>query len=171
MAASDVALVWAQARDGVIGADGRLPWELPEDLAHFKALTTGATVLMGRATWESLPARFRPLPGRRNLVLTRQVAFAAEGAEVVSSVAEALGRTSGVLWVIGGGQVYRAALEYAREAVVTEIDLDIAGDTTAPSLGAEWSLASADPEAGWHRSRSGLGYRFRTYRRVAPVVH
>ena len=166
MTATEVALIWAQARGGVIGAGGRLPWELPEDLAHFKALTTGATVLMGRATWESLPQRFRPLPGRRNLVLSRQAGLAAEGAEVVPSVAEAVGRTAGVLWVIGGGQVYRAALAYARRAVVTDIDLDVAGDTTAPALGEGWAVTGTDPATGRHRSRTGLTFRFVVYERA-----
>ena len=168
MAASEIALIWAQARGGVIGVDGRLPWELPEDLAHFKALTTGATVLMGRATWESLPARFRPLPGRRNLVLTRQAGLVLEGAETVPSVEEAVGRTSGVLWVIGGGQVYRAALAYAGRAVVTELDLDVAGDTTAPTLREGWRVVGTEPEAGWQCSRTGLHFRFVTYERSNP---
>lgn len=166
MTATEVVLIWAQARGGVIGAGGRLPWQLPEDLAHFKALTTGATVLMGRATWESLPQRFRPLPGRRNLVLSRQAGLAAEGAEVVPSVAEAVGRTSGVLWVIGGGQVYRAALAYARRAVVTDIDLDVPGDTTAPVLGEGWAVTATDPSTGRHRSRTGLTFRFVVYERA-----
>ncbi len=79
----NLGLVWAQSTSGVIGRDGGIPWHVPEDMAHFKQLTAGCTVVMGRRTWESLPARFRPLPGRRNVVLTRQSGYRAEGAEVV----------------------------------------------------------------------------------------
>jgi len=93
-AARGIGLVWAQAANGVIGRDGTLPWRLPEDLAHFKALTTGATVVMGRTTWESLPPSFRPLPGRRNVVLSRSVREL-PGADVTDSVAYALDGSAG----------------------------------------------------------------------------
>jgi dihydrofolate reductase len=83
-------LIYARARNGAIGLHGQLPWHLPEDLAHFKAITTGCPVIMGRKTWDSLPSRFRPLPGRRNLVVTRQAAWQAEGAERAGSVAAAI---------------------------------------------------------------------------------
>ena len=153
-------LVWAQAADGVIGAAGGLPWHLPEDLARFKALTTGAAVLMGRATWESLPAPVRPLPGRRNIVLSRRPDFAAPGAEVVPSMAAALDLVVGQdAWVIGGGSVYREALPLADVAVVTEIDLVVEGDTLAPALDDSWEMAEREPEEGWLESRSGLRYR------------
>lgn len=166
-----VGLVWAQARGGVIGAGGALPWHLPEDLARFKALTTGATVVMGRRTWESLPARSRPLPGRRNLVLTRRAGWSAPGAEVVGSLTEALraggdttGDTNGAVWVIGGGQVYAAALPHADLAVVTDVDLAVDGDTRAPALPVSWRVVEADPATGWHQSASGLRFRTRTWR-------
>lgn len=162
-----VGLVWAQARGGVIGAGGSLPWRLPEDLARFKALTIGATVVMGRRTWESLPARSRPLPGRRNVVLTRRAGWSAPGAEVVGSLAAALpaaGHANGPVWVIGGGEVYAAALPFADLAVVTEVDLAVAGDTRAPALPASWRVVEADPATGWHRSASGLRFRTRTWR-------
>ena len=97
-------LVWAQSTSGVIGRGGDIPWRVPEDLAHFKKVTMGHTVVMGRRTWDSLPASVRPLPGRRNIVLSRQVDFAAEGAEVVGSLDEALSEPGA--WVIGGGQIY-----------------------------------------------------------------
>ncbi|HOW96069.1 MAG TPA: dihydrofolate reductase, partial [Mycolicibacterium fallax] len=96
-----LSLIWAQSVSGVIGRDGDIPWQLPEDMAHFKELTLGHPVLMGRATWESLPPRFRPLPGRRNLVLTRDRAYRAEGAEVLTELPADLDG-----WVIGGAQVY-----------------------------------------------------------------
>ena len=130
-------MVWAQARGGVIG-DGRdMPWHIPEDLAFFKKATLGRPVVMGRATWESLPERFRPLPGRRNIVCTRDAAWAAEGAERAGSVAEALDRAGSDAVVMGGGQIYAAALDSADECLVTEIDADAPGTVRAPDLGGD----------------------------------
>ncbi|NHC15502.1 dihydrofolate reductase [Motilibacter deserti] len=156
-----IGLVWAQAANGVIGRDGALPWHLPEDLAHFKALTTGRTVVMGRATWESLPERFRPLPSRRNVVLSR-TARELPGAEVVPSVEDAV--RDGDVWVIGGGSVYAACLPFADRAVVTELADEFAGDTYAPALDGAWRSAG-EPE--WLTSRTGLRYRIREYARVS----
>jgi dihydrofolate reductase len=152
-------LVWAQARGGVIGADGGLPWHLPEDLARFRALTTGGTVVMGRSTWESLPATVRPLPGRRNVVLSRRPGFLAPGATVAASLEEALAGASGDVWVIGGASVYRAAMPLAEIAVVTEIDAAYDGDTLAPEPGPDWEPVERDPAEGWLESRTGLRYR------------
>jgi dihydrofolate reductase len=160
-------VVWAQAAGGVIGRDGNLPWQLPEDLAHFRALTAGATVIMGRRTWQSLPERFRPLPGRRNIVISSDPACA-EGAAVVRSLTAALAAADGAdaaTWVIGGGAVYRTALPHATRAVITEIDAVIDGDTFAPELGGGWRLESTEPADGWHRSVTGLSYRIRRYAR------
>ena len=95
-----VGLIWAQSPSGVIGRAGGIPWRLPEDQARFKELTLGQTVVMGRLTWESLPDKVRPLPGRRNVVVTRQAGYMAEGATVVGSVDDAL--TDDQTWVIGG---------------------------------------------------------------------
>ena len=106
-----VGLIWAQSPSGVIGRAGGIPWRLPEDLARFKELTMGHTVVMGRLTWESLPPKVRPLPGRRNVVVTRQADYMAEGATVVGSLDEAL--TDDVTWVIGGEQIYTLALPVA----------------------------------------------------------
>jgi dihydrofolate reductase len=137
-----VRLLWAQAPGGVIGAGDTLPWRLPEDQRRFRALTTGGTVVMGRATWESLPERFRPLPGRRNVVLTRQPGWAA--AEAFGSVEELL-RVHDDFWVMGGAAVYTALLPYAGHIVRTRIDLDVEGDTFAPELGPQWQVtAGAD---------------------------
>jgi dihydrofolate reductase len=152
-------LVWAQARGGVIGADGGLPWHLPEDLARFRALTTGGTVVMGRSTWESLPATVRPLPGRRNVVLSRRPGFLAPGATVAASLEEALAGASGDVWVIGGASVYRAAMPLAEIAVVTEIDAAYDGDTLAPEPGPDWEPVEREPAEGWLESRTGLRYR------------
>ncbi|HEX6232666.1 MAG TPA: dihydrofolate reductase [Jiangellaceae bacterium] len=155
-----VGLIWAQSTAGVIGRDGRLPWHLPEDLAHFRTVTTGRPVVMGRRTWESLPPRFRPLPGRRNIVLSRRPERAADGAEVVASLDVALNLVAGgPVWVIGGAQVYLAALPYASIIEVTEIDIDVAGDTHAPDL-TGWMLESA---GAWSTSATGPRYRFLTY--------
>lgn len=156
-----IGLVWAQSRNGVIGADGRIPWRIPEDLAHFSELTAGSTVVMGRATWESLPARFRPLPGRRNLVLSRDPGCTAEGAEVVHDLASALA-SPGDVWVIGGSAVYRAALAHADVLVVTEVDLVVEGDTRAPEVGPEWRRTDV---GDWTTSARGPRFRIGTWRR------
>ncbi|RYY68376.1 MAG: dihydrofolate reductase, partial [Comamonadaceae bacterium] len=99
-------MVYARARNGVIGKDGVMPWHLPEDLAHFKRLTLGCPVIMGRKTWESLPPKFRPLPGRRNIVVTRNRDWSAAGAETADSLEQAIARVEDVshAWVIGGAQ-------------------------------------------------------------------
>lgn len=160
-----VGLVWAQSRDGVIGVDGRLPWHLPEDLARFRALTMGSTVVMGRTTWESLPQPVRPLPGRRNVVLTRRPGWSAAGALVEGSVQAALDAAPGDVWVIGGASVFTAAAALADRAVVTEIDQDVAGDTVAPKLDGSWAEVGREPPDRWLVSRSGLRYRIVTYAR------
>jgi dihydrofolate reductase len=124
-----VALVVAYSRGTrVIGRDGDLPWHLPTDLKRFKELTTGGTVVMGRRTWDSIPERFRPLPGRRNVVVSRN---GCDAPEVVRSVEEALGDAC---FVIGGGEVYARALPHAGRVYATEIDADVDGDTFFPEL-------------------------------------
>lgn len=173
MTASEIGLIWAQARGGVIGRDGGMPWHLPEDLARFRSVTGGHPVIMGRRTWESLPPRFRPLPGRRNIVLSRRPDWRAEGAEVADSIEAALataGDSSGSVWGIGGSAVYSALMDRANRLEVTEIDEAIEGDTVAPEIGA-WVVARADPESGWYTSSTGLRYRWTTYRRppAAPA--
>lgn len=152
-----IGLVWAQSANGVIGRDGTLPWHLPEDLKHFRALTTGTTVLMGRRTWESLPPRFRPLPGRRNLVLSHTPR---EGVETFSDLPRALAAVSGEGWVIGGAAMYRAALPVADRIVVTEIRKHFEGDTYAPDVG-----RSPDSVGAWQESSTGLHYRFLIWNR------
>jgi dihydrofolate reductase len=158
-----VALVWAQSTSGVIGRDGGIPWHVPEDLARFKELTMGHTVVMGRRTWESLPARFRPLPGRRNVVISRNPDYRADGADVVNSIDAAVG--DGSTWVIGGAEVYHLALPLATRAEITEVEVDLRlrdEDTLAPVLGESWVGAAGD----WHDSTSGLRYRFYSYLRA-----
>jgi dihydrofolate reductase len=160
-------LIWAQTTSGIIGADGEMPWHLPEDLAHFKSLTLGSPVVMGRKTWDALPPRFRPLVDRRNIVVTRQVGWGAEGAEVAHSVSGALDLVAvePFAWVIGGGQLYAAAIERADRVEVTEIRQEFAGDTRAPAIPPGWRAASVEPETGWATSRTGLDYRFLRYER------
>jgi dihydrofolate reductase len=160
-----IGLIWAQSVGGVIGADGAMPWHLPEDLAHFRSVTRGGAVIMGRRTWDSLPERFRPLPGRKNVVITRQRGWAAEGTSVAHSLEDALALTEGDLWVIGGAEIYALALAYADVLEVTEIDTDIAGDTYAPEITAAWHRVSTDPASGWLRSTTALPYRFARYGR------
>ncbi|RSD09338.1 dihydrofolate reductase [Amycolatopsis eburnea] len=150
-----IGLIWAQSSNGVIGRDGQLPWHLPEDLRHFREVTAGAAVLMGRRTWESLPPRFRPLPGRRNLVLSRTPQ---EGAETFPSLTLALAAVSGDVWVIGGAAVYAAALSVADRVVVTEIRESFEGDTYAPEVG-----RAAESVGEWLESSTGLHYRFLTW--------
>ncbi|GAB3599789.1 dihydrofolate reductase [Microbacterium tumbae] len=153
-------LIWAEARGGVIGAEGGMPWHVPEDLAHFKEITLGAPVIMGRKTWDSLPERFRPLSGRDNLVITRQQDWSAEGARRVASVSEAV-RGRDEAWVIGGAEIFAQVIGDADRLEVTELDLDVAGDAYAPSK-AGWRLVS---EGEWQTSRTGIRYRFLRYER------
>jgi dihydrofolate reductase len=159
-----VGLIWAQSTSGVIGRDGGIPWRLPEDQARFKELTMGHTVVMGRLTWDSLPTKVRPLPGRRNVVVTRQADYLADGAEVVTTLEDAL--TDDENWVIGGGQIYALALPIATRCEVTEVEVDLPrddGDALAPVLDESWR--GTDRE--WLTSSSGLRYRFFSYQRTS----
>lgn len=159
-----VNLIFARSRNGVIGRDGTLPWHLPEDLAHFKRLTAGSPVIMGRKTWDSLPPRFRPLPGRSNIVVTRQTGWQAEGALCAHSLDEALHLASvrqpaaGEAWVIGGAELYRLAEPVATRAVITELGLDVDGDAHAPALDGDWVETGRES----HVAASGLAFDFVT---------
>ena len=167
--AVNINLIWAQARNRVIGKDGVMPWHLPEDLAHFKRTTLGCPVIMGRRTWDSIPPKFRPLPGRTNVVITRQIDWHEDGALPANNMLEALSiceHMSVILdpspeqvWVIGGAQIYAQTLPLAKRVVVTEIDVDFEGDAYAPQLGAEWR----ETERESHTSKTGLGFSFVTY--------
>ena len=129
-------LIAAIARNGVIGRGGELPWRLPEDLQHLRRVTMGCPVIMGRKTWDSLPARFRPLPGRHNIVVTRSATWQADGAQVAHSLDEALALAgdAATAFVIGGGELYREALARADELVLTEIERDFDGDAHFPRI-------------------------------------
>jgi dihydrofolate reductase len=165
-----IGLVWAEAAGGVIGARGGMPWHVPEDLAHFKDVTAGAPVVMGRRTWESLPERFRPLPGRRNIVVTRSQDWTAPGAERAASLDAAVSRAADAapewIWIIGGGELFRESIGTADRLEVTELDLEVDGDTFAPAR-ADWATVSVDPAEGWRTSGSGIRYRFLTLERPA----
>ena len=149
-------LIYARSRNNVIGKNGDLPWHLPEDLAHFKRTTLGQAVVMGRVTWESIPEKFRPLPGRRNVVVSRQADYIATGAAVVTSLQAALALfpSDEVVWLIGGAQLYAQGLPLASQVVVTEIDADFEGDAHAPLLSSDWQEQSRS----MHTSAQGLAY-------------
>jgi dihydrofolate reductase len=155
-----VGLIWAEAKDGVIGAEGGMPWNVPEDLAHFKEITLGSPVVMGRKTWDSLPERFRPLVGRENIVITRQQDWTAEGARRAATVSEAV-RGLERVWIIGGAEIFRQVIGDADRLEVTELDLKVDGDAFAPAK-TGWRLIDA---GAWQTSRSGIRYRFTAYER------
>lgn len=169
-----VGMIWAQTPDGVIGKDDDMPWHLPEDLAHFKRVTLGHPVIMGRKSWDALPERWRPLPGRSNIVLTRDRSWRARGATVVHSMQEALEAAVEVsvsagdneVWIIGGEKVFVDAIALANVAIVTEIDLHVEdGDAFAPELGSEWMRETIEPPTGWAHSAAGIRYRIAHYRK------
>lgn len=161
-----LALIAAVARNGVIGVDGKLPWRLPEDLRRFRALTTGHSIIMGRRTWQSIG---RALVGRQNIVVTRDRAFAADGADVAHSLAEALDRVAcpSPAFCIGGGELYRLALPVADTVHVTQIARDFEGDATFPPLDPrEWRETGRETHMA--DSAHDFDYAFVTYARVNP---
>ncbi len=156
-------LIVAHARNGVIGKENKLPWYLPEDLKNFKRTTLGKPVIMGRKTWEPLG---RPLPGRRNIVITRQKDYAAEGATVVSSLDEALEavKDAPVAFIMGGAQVYKEALPKVQVAHITYLNADFEGDAFFEPLSEdEWTLTEEEtfPATDTHP----FSYCFRIYER------
>jgi dihydrofolate reductase len=166
-------LIFARTRNGVIGKDNTLPWHLPEDLAHFKRSTLGCPVIMGRKTWDSLPSKFRPLPGRTNVVVTRQSDWTGSDdtgtkhalrADSLAHAMQLCGEAPDV-WVIGGAQMYAMALPMASTAVVTEIDLDLEGDAFAPIFPARWRETSREE----HVAANGLHFRFITLQQDTGV--
>jgi dihydrofolate reductase len=165
-----IAFVVAVARNGVIGRDGRLPWHMSSDLQRFKALTMGKPVLMGRRTWESLPRK--PLPGRLNIVVTRQADYAAAGAVVARDLDHALqvaaDAGTGEICVIGGAEVFRELMPNADRLYLSEIDLDTAGDAFFPEVNAsEWKEISR--ETVRRGPKDDAGFTFRVLDRIRPV--
>lgn len=164
-------MIWAQARNGVIGNEGDIPWHLPEDLKHFKEVTMGRLVIMGRKTWESLPPQFRPLPGRENLILTRDTEWSVprtiachELDAVWPHIAAHQNNDFGCPVVIGGAEVYRAFMPWATGLVVTNVAVDVPGDAVAPAIleSDGWQLTMS---SGVKTSRTGLAYLIRHYSR------
>lgn len=170
-----IGMIWAQTKNGVIGKDGGMPWHLPEDLKHFSRLTTGHPVIMGRKTWESFPEKYRPLPGRTNIVITRNREWGstadAEGAVVVNSLDAALLESQfspggQKVWIVGGGEIFEQSMGIANLAVITIIDLETDGDTFAPELGDDWTFDTMAPADGWLTAANGTNYRFTSWRRT-----
>jgi dihydrofolate reductase len=168
-------VVWAQTSTGAIGRDGGMPWHLPEDLKHFSRLTSGHPVIMGRKTWDSFPDRFRPLPGRTNLVITRQEDWGgtpqADGAVAVKSLDDALLESQfapghEMVWIIGGGETFAQSMDLADVAVITTIDTTAEGDTFAPELGYDWTAGASLPADGWLTAENGTRYRITLWRRT-----
>lgn len=163
MSSPIITLIAARARNGVIGRNNRMPWKIPGEQAYFKRMTMGHPIVMGRKTWESIG---RPLPGRRNVVVTRNREYSAPGAEAVGSLAEALALIGAVdhVFIIGGAELYAAALPHAGRVLLTEIDADFDGDTLLPPLDrAQWRETSREshPRAG----DQPVGYSFVVYER------
>ena len=157
----NINMIFARSANGVIGNNNALPWHLPEDLAHFKKLTLGCPVIMGRKTWESLPPRFRPLPGRTNVVITRQADWHAAGAQSAGSLTDALAicKAASDVWIIGGAQIYAQAEPFASRIEVTQIDKHFEGDALAPTLSSQWQQSLKED----HVSSTGLEFSFISY--------
>jgi len=163
----ELVLIAALARNRAIGRGNALLWTEAADQRHFRAATMGHPVLMGRRTWESLPARFRPLPGRRNIVLSRRPDFSAPGAETAPELDAALARLDGAgrVFVIGGGELYARALAHADELLLTEIDADLDGDTFFPAFDrGQFEEVARDAQ----QAADGTRYAFVRYRRRHP---
>lgn len=159
---NEISVIVAVGKNGEIGRQGQLLFQLPGDLKRFKELTTGHPVIMGRKTWESLPKR--PLPGRRNIVITSRNGYTAEGAEIVSSPLEALEITNGESpFIIGGGEIYNTLLPYSTHLYLTEVDAEVADADTFINLDkSDWILTSSSPEK---ITPSGITFRFLDFRR------
>ncbi len=159
-----LALIAALARNRVIGIDNRMPWHLPEDMKFFRETTRGRPVIMGRKTWESLPDAFRPLPGRLNIVVSRNAGYQATGATVVGSLPDALAAAGDaeVVFVIGGAELFRQTLPLADRLLLTEVDQDFDGDALFPDFDrAAWQEVSREAQV----AGSGLPFAFVRYER------
>ncbi|MGL4408162.1 MAG: dihydrofolate reductase [Zoogloea sp.] len=164
MSTPRLCLIAACARGGVIGINNRLPWHLPEDMKFFRETTRGKPVIMGRKTWESLPEAFRPLPGRLNIVVSRNAAYAAPGATVVNSLDAALAAASEAseAFLIGGAELYRQGMALADALLLTEINQDFEGDAFFPPVDPQhWQEAGRDAQV----AASGLPFAFVRYTR------
>lgn len=161
-----VGLVWAQNTDRAIGVDGGIPWHLPEDLKHFSEVTLNSTVIMGKATWFSLPEKFRPLPKRKNLVLSSNPDFIADGADTFTSIEDAIDSVETEwAWIIGGQRLYETSMVFADKLEITQVDLpDVEADTFAPIVPPSFQDMTVRPdEHNWFTSTNGTRYRFETH--------
>ena len=161
---SKICIIAAVAKNRVIGKDNQLLWHIPEDMKHFRELTRGKPVIMGRKTWESLPEKFRPLPGRQNIVVTRNKAYVAEGALLAGSLDEALkiaDTAAAEVFIIGGAEIYQQALLLADTLYLTEIDLSPEGDALFPEISpAEWTETARDKcQTSGHLAVEFVAYR------------
>lgn len=171
-------MVWAQSLDGVIGLEGDMPWHVPEDLQHFKQVTMGQTLIMGRRTWKSFPDSVRPLPGRISVVVSETFShnpsdpkLAHDDVHIVSNVQQGLElagelKTGPMIWVVGGGTIYDQAISVASVVERSVFNLNVAGDTYAPQLDTTWTLVTQDPADDWHTSTSSVQYRFERWERI-----
>ncbi len=160
-----ISLIAAVARNRALGKDGQLLWHLPEDMRHFRETTRGKPVIMGRKTWESLPDAFRPLPGRRNIVISRNPAYDAPGAMLAGSLEEALRLTQddAEVFVIGGAEIYRQALPLAQRLYLTEVAQDFAADAFFPEFSTgDWTEISRSAV----KTGAGLDFTFAVYQRA-----
>lgn len=166
----EIAIIFAMAKNGVIGNNGQIPWHLPEDLKFFKEVTMGETVIMGRKTWESIPDKFKPLVGRDNIVLTKQQDFKLTDPKhssvlVVNSIEEAISKAhpDKTIWIIGGSEIYNLAIPFADYIAVTEIDIEPQGDAYAPEIDLDhWRIVS---EQTREKSTTGLEFQIKLYER------
>lgn len=162
-----ISIVVAHARNRVIGRDGALPWRLPSDMRRFRELTTGHTVVMGRRTFESLPDAFRPLPERRNLVLSSDPSYGPPGTEVFPSLEAALAACEGDCFVVGGGATYADALPLCERVYATEVEAEPEGDAFFPAIDpGQWRCV----ERGERLMENGLGFTFKIYERSSAAV-
>jgi len=160
-----ISIVVAASTNNVIGVGGELPWRLADDLKNFKAITLGKPIIMGRLTWESIG---RPLPGRQNIVMTRQTSFTADGCDVVTTPAAALTAAGAAdeVMIIGGGRIYEMFLPKARRLYLTRVHTDTDGDTFFPAIdAADWQLMSSEPRAA--DAVNEVAFDFRVYERTA----
>lgn len=164
-----IGMIWAQDVNGVIGKANRLPWNIPEDLQHFKNMTTGHPVIMGRKTWQSFPQKYRPLPNRTNIVMSRNlnnfekpfyknVFWVSTPQQALAAAASSPG--SEQIWVIGGAEIFAQFLPLAEKIVITQINKTHTGDTFAPKLDNKWALSVSNSDKNWRTNQAGLEYRF-----------
>jgi len=163
-----ISIIVARSKSGVIGINNQLPWHLPADLKHFKALTTGHPIVMGRKTWDSLG---RPLPNRRNIVISRQIDLELSGAECFSSLESAIAACKGAreVFVIGGAQIYEQALPLVDQLIITEVDIEVAGDAFFPKIDSRWKIVEREDYPSQDNPQkpgeSFPAYSFITYQR------